>query len=407
MLNGARTGAWLTRARMRGYCFMLLAFYAISIAAVLATSNGVLDRWSRPLGPDFSEVYAAGVSVLKGDPAAPFDNAAHFREQRELFGPKAQFYAWGYPPYFLAIAALLACLPYLGALAVWEVSTLALYFSAFRRLALDRDWLLPALAFPGVYVNAIQGQNAFLTAGLLAWSLILLESRPILAGVLIGFLAYKPQFGVLIPVALIAGRYWRTVGSAFATLALMTLAAWMAFGSDAWRGFFASTTFSRTVVTEQGAAGFYKLQTIFSAVRLVGGSISLAYAAQIVTALACASIVAVLWGRRADWRIKSAALMVGALLATPYALDYDMALLGPALAFMASYINERGARPWEKTILAAVWVAPFLARPVALASHFPLGVATMVLFMGTIARVARSAQSTASDQEDFSNPLTV
>lgn len=396
MLNSARSGAWITRHRLRAYCAILLAFYTIAVLALVGTSNGLVDRWDRPLGTDFSEVYAAGASVLKGAPAAPYDNAAHLQMQREIFGPKTPFFAWSYPPYFLGLAALFALLPYLGSLAVWQASTLALYVSAIRKLAFDRDWQLATLAFPGAFITLIQGQNAFLTAGLFAWSLIMLESRPTVAGVLIGLLAYKPQFGVLIPIALIAGRHWRAIGAAIATIAAMTLATWIAFGENVWRGFFVSTTFARVVLTEQGATGFFKIQTIFSAVRQLGGSVALAYGTQAVSALACATIVALMWRRRADLRLKSAALMTGALLSTPYALDYDMALLGPALAFMASYVHENGARPWDKTILAVVWAAPLIARPAALVSHLSLGVAAMVLFMGMIARAGQLVRTTAT-----------
>ena len=64
----------------------------------------------------------------------------------------------------------------------------------------DRLWLLLALAFPAVFVNLGHGHNGFLTAALLGAALVVLDARPILAGILFGLLAYKPQFGVLIPL---------------------------------------------------------------------------------------------------------------------------------------------------------------------------------------------------------------
>jgi hypothetical protein len=57
---------------------------------------------------------------------------------------------------------------------------------------------LIAAAFPAVFVNIGHGQNGFLTAALLGSALLSLDRRPWLAGALIGLLAYKPQFGVLI-----------------------------------------------------------------------------------------------------------------------------------------------------------------------------------------------------------------
>ena len=395
MLDSLRTGAWLTRERVRTYCGLLLVGYVLTVAALLLTSNGKVDFFHRPLGSDFSEVYAAGVSVLRGQPAAPFDNAAHYETQKAIFGDHALFFAWSYPPYFLGLAALLALLPYLGALAIWQGASFAICFSAVARCARDKEWLLPILAFPGSFINLLNGQNGFLTAGLYAWSLMLLERRPVIAGALIGLLSYKPQFGVLIPLALIAGGYWRSIMSAATTIALMTIATWIGFGAPVWRGFLASTTFARVVMTERGGTGFAKIQTVFSSVRQIGGSVESAYAAQIVAGLLCAAIVIALWSRRVDWRLKSAALMVGALLTTPYALDYDLVLLGPALAFVTSYVAERGARNWEKTALAVVWAAPFFARLVSMLVHVSVGSVAAAVLMAALWRAAAGRDTIA------------
>ena len=75
---------------------------------LFATSQGTLDWKGRPLGTDFSNVYAAGTYVLEGQPAAPFEPAKQFAREQAIFGTATQFYGWHYPPFFLALAALLA-----------------------------------------------------------------------------------------------------------------------------------------------------------------------------------------------------------------------------------------------------------------------------------------------------------
>ena len=126
------------------------------------------------------------------------------------------FYGWHYPPFFFAIAVLVAAFPYAWGLAIWLTAWLAAYLAAIRAILPRPETLLIATAFPAVFVNIGHGQNGFLTTALLGGALQLLDRRPWLAGVLIGLLAYKPQFGVLIPVALLAGgrgapspRRWR------------------------------------------------------------------------------------------------------------------------------------------------------------------------------------------------------
>src|SRR5258708_10179747 len=105
MLDLLRSGAFVTRERMRLVGFALLAAYAIGLAYLILTSNGVNDAQGRPLGTDFSNVYAAGTYVLEGKPAAPFDPRLQHAREREIFGEKTPFYGWHYPPFFLWLPA--------------------------------------------------------------------------------------------------------------------------------------------------------------------------------------------------------------------------------------------------------------------------------------------------------------
>src|SRR4029079_10996665 len=126
-LDILRTGAWLTRERVKLVVFGLLAASLIAAVYVVATSDGLNDRFGRPLGTDFSNVYAAGTYVLEGKAAAPFDPELQYRREGLIFGPETPFFGWHYPPFFLGLAALLALMPYGLALLLWQGATLALY----------------------------------------------------------------------------------------------------------------------------------------------------------------------------------------------------------------------------------------------------------------------------------------
>ena len=206
-----------------------------------------------------------------------------------------------------------------------------------------------------------------------------IDRRPILAGILIGCLAYKPQFGLLIPLVLIASGRWRVFAAAAATVAVMTIAVTFAFGIDVSSAFFATGKFTRTVVLEQGGTGWYKIQSVFSWVRLWGGGVTLAYVAQGAVILAVAAALAWLWRSPAAYPLKAASLLIGSLLATPYSLDYDLMLLAPAIAYLALDGSQRGFGAYEKTILAALWIVPLVARSVPQATLIPLAVPVMLL----------------------------
>jgi alpha-1,2-mannosyltransferase len=400
-LSVLRSGDWLSRERLRLVAGALLIASTIGFLFLVVTAHDGIDRQGRPIGTDFSNVYAAGTYVLDGDPDAPFDPVQQYARERTIFGAATPFYGWHYPPYFLFIAGALAEMPYGVALTVWQASTLLLYLmmiwlilqprlhgAQIARSVMTSDWLLLALAFPAVLINVGHGQNGFLTAALLGGGLATLNRWPLLAGVLFGLLVYKPQFGLMIPVALIAGGYWRSIVAAAATAALLTLVTTFAFGPPVWHAFLASTHFSRTVVLEQGATGWEKIQSLFSWARMWGAPIPLAYAVQGVLTLALGVALVWLWRGTTSAALKAASLCLAAILATPYTLDYDMMVLAPVIAFFATDGLTRGFRPWEKTGLAALWLVPIVSRSVAQTTLIPLGVPAMLAMFVLILRRA-------------------
>ena len=396
------SGAWITRERTRLWSLALLAASLCGLVFLLATSDGLNDYQNRPLGTDFSNIYAGGTYVLDGQPGTAFDPPSHHARQQMIFGKDTPFYGWCYPPFLLFVAAALALLPYAAALGVWQVSTMLLYlgmlwsvlrFAPTREtdgLALARDpmWLLLAIAFPAVFVNLGHGHNGFLTAALLGTALLMLDRRPVLSGILFGLMAYKPQFGVMIPLVLIVTGRWRAFAAAAATVLLLALVSTLAFGPDVWRHFINAMPFTREVVLEQGGTGWHKIQSVFSWVRMWGGGVPLAYAVQGAVTVALGAALAWLWRSDASYRLKAAALPVASILATPYSLDYDLMALAPAIAFLAVEGYERGFRPYEKTALAFMWFMPLVARTVAEQTLIPLAVPAMLIVLLLVLRRA-------------------
>lgn len=405
-LDSLRSGAWLTRERLRFWILALLTASVAGLVVLVATSDGRNDAFNRPLGTDFSNFYAAGAAVLAGHPEQPFDPTAHHARQKRLFGADTPFYGWPYPPVFLFVAATLAVLPYPLALALWQAATLGLYLWALRMLVaasepdppapptrsaaarISRDPLFfgSALAYPAVFVNLGHGQNGFLSAALFAFALALLDRRPVVSGVLFGLMIYKPQFGLMIPIALVAGGRWRTFAAAATACALLALATLVAFGPETWHAFFASLATTRSVLLEAGDTGWHKLQGVFPWVRAWGGPVSLAYALQAAATLAAAIAVAWMWRSSARPALRGAALVVAALIAAPQSLDYDLMILAPALALLAADGLQHGFRAYEKTALALVWLSPLIARQVAEHTLVPLGAVAMLATMLLVLR---------------------
>ncbi|WBO21090.1 glycosyltransferase family 87 protein [Sphingomonas abietis] len=381
------SGDWVDARRVQLVCALLLAATILSYAILLLTGHGTLDSRGRPIGTDFSDVYAAGWMADHGRAAAAWIWPEHYKVQQALHhSPAVPFYGWHYPPPFLLIAGALACFPYLVSLALWQGTTLAAATVVAQRIVPGRATVLAVLAAPASFLCIGHGQNAFLTASLLAGGLALLDRRPWAAGLLLGCLVYKPQFAVLLPVVLIAtGNRRAFLGAAIASLGLvaLTLAIW---GWPVGAAFHESLAITRTIVIESGQTGWQKIVTSFATARALGAPIPLAYAVQAVSTLIAIGGAAIA-ARWASPALRGAATCAAALLSTPYALDYDLVILGAALCFLVADARVRGWLSHEKNILALAYLTPLFGRQIAAATWIPVDwIAIVALFAVTMRR---------------------
>ena len=379
-MQALRSGDWLTPERMR-LGAGLTAFVTAALPIVLLLGgHGTVDADGRPIGTDFSNVWAAGRMADQGAAAAAWDWSRHYAVQQALHGPDVPFYGWHYPPPFLLLAAPLAALSYLTALALWLATTIAAAILVVRRIVPGRDTLLVALGFPAVFVCLGHGQNGFLSAALLGGGLLLLERRPWLAGVLIGCLCYKPQFAPVLPVLLLTGGHGRAIAGVVATVLLLVAVTTALWGVAVWQAFAASLPLTRHVIVENTNTGAYKIVSAFAAVRLNGGGVTAAYLIQAVAS--AAAIGALVVARQAPPNVRYALAVTGALIATPYAFDYDTVILGIALAFLIAEARTTGWRPWERSTLACAYLTPLVGRWIAQATGLPLGLLAITAVWG-------------------------
>lgn len=401
-MNALAEGEWLTRERVVRIAVLFALASAASLVWLFATAHGTLDALGRPLGTDFSNVWTAGKMALDGRAAHAWTWSEHFAVQRAVHHKAdVDVFGWHYPPPFLLIAALLATIPYVPALIVWQLATLIPFTGMMWRLVPRRETVLLTLAAPVTLICLTHGHNGFLTALLLGAGLSLLERRPFVAGLLFGCLIYKPQFVLIIPPLLLAARSWRAIAGAIVSAAILvglTLAIW---GWLVWQAFLASLPLTRHVVIEQGATGFYKIMSPFAALRMWGAGIPLAYAVQaIATVFAIVAVVWIAWTRKAPG-LRNALVCAAVLISTPYVLDYDYVVLLPALAFLWLDGERNGWLSWDKTLMALVWAAPLAARQIAEFFYVPLGLATACIVAALALRRALTASPSRHSRAAF------
>ncbi len=351
---------------------MLCICYLFVLGGTFLKGNFLLDPQSRPIANDFVNVVAAGQLALEGKPAAAYDWPTHKQAEVRVIGHDfAGYYGWHYPPPFLFVAAALATLPFMAAAVVSLLATLAAYVAALWSI-LGRTGVFIALGFPAAIWNVTAGQNGFLTAALIGGTLGLLERQPAAAGVCLGLLTYKPQFGLLFPFVLIADRHWTTVLVAAATAIALAALSWLAFGGASWQAFAHWMPITGRIVLGEGHADFARLQSVFGFIRAHGGSGSLAWSVQAAVSLTLAAALVRLWRSRVPFELKAAGLAAGTLIATPYVYMYDLVVLAVAVAFLLRFALERGFAASEVFGLALAGVLilsfPYVKTQVGLAA---------------------------------------
>lgn len=324
----------------------------------IPTPPGLSNNDGYHYGHDFVVHYAAAQMAMDGKLDAAYDLQAIRKVATSIVGrdmAKANV-PWVYPPTYLLVVLPFYLLPYVGAYVAWCVANIAA--GAAAGWTVLKKWWTPLLVifFPATGLNIFAGQNGGITAALMLGGLGLLDRRPAWAGVLFGLMSYKPQFGILIPLALVAGRHW--VAFIFAAVSVVGFAcvSYFAFGAGPWEMWISHAQVDWTV---QAELRWLKSITIYPMARGFGLGPVAAAGLQVVSALIATGIVIYSWRRATSPELRAAALSFGTLLATPRAMVYELAvLLVPLFFVLARAVRLSSLSDW--IFGALLWLCPLV-----------------------------------------------
>lgn len=389
---------WLSPRRLALLAALAGAGTILSVLATWALSHGLILPNKRIVGGDYLAFWSAGTLALEGR-AAEAHAAASLHEIHQRVAPGLSvLYLWHHPPPFLLVATTFATLPYLWSIAAWLALSGALYAAATRALAPNRLALVFAFAAPAAATHLGNAQLGLIAAAAFAFALVWLPRRPLAAGAMIGLLAIKPHLAALFPLALAAQGRWRAFAAAAATALGLCGAAALAFGPNAYVGFFENLTNAESVVTQERVPAY-------TAVSLYGNLIGLgapalaAGLAHAASALAAAGLVVLVW-RRGARDAAGAALAAGSALISPYLFFYDLTLLLVACALISRDGGWDRLSRLEKLTLILGWSAPALALSFGQIVTLPIGPAAswgLLLIAARQAGLFTRGESAAAD----------
>ena len=393
------------------YAVAILSVSAIAYGVYLSATDGLIDVTGRELiGRDFVNYYSASRLILDGAGETLMkvgEYRAYLHAQYEI----ALGLNWSYPPHYLFFVLPLGFLGYLPAYALW-IGAGAVLFVATTWLGLGaqrRDWATYALftlAAPAFLVNAAFGQNGLITGALLFLGVSLVRHRPILAGICLGALTVKPQLGLLIPVFLLLRGHWTVIGSAVVTSAAMIALSALIFGVELWRGYFEYVLPFQRIVAAEGTGIFLRMMpTAFALGRLAGLDASTAMLVQAPFSLLALGVV--VWTFRkpsAAPDLETALLLVAVFLFSPYAFNYDMLALVPALYLVFSRQTGDGHGPVLTRFNLVMAALLFLPLITFFAPLGPVILAAAALLLAQQIAVARG--STPASASTPASPST-
>ena len=348
-------GPPLAPTRSQGAVDPFAPYRLVSRAMALAILAVVLVEFARnvfaPTDRDFISFWGAGRMALAGHPAAAYDRAALHTVQLGAAHFDGGEMPFPYMPAFLLLVSPFALLPFPPAMILWTVVTFAFMMVVLHRLYPASGWI--GGAFPPVFVNAAIGQGAFLMGGLFIGGLALLGKRPFAAGLVLGLLVVKPQLGMLLPVAFIAGRQWSAIAGAASSALAVTLAGLLLFGAAATVAWLHQMPLYVSIARD-GLVGWNKMSSVYAAARSVGAPFELAIGLHLAVASVAAWAVWSVWRSEAGPARKIAILAAGTMLASPYLYLYDAVLLLPTFFWLAQDRMSPG-------VLTTLWLLPILS----------------------------------------------
>lgn len=320
---------------------------AILVLGLIGTA--VLTNLFHPFHMDFISFWAAAKLALQGHAADAYSSArlGEIQGQVMALGTSMPF---GYPPPFLLFIVPAGLLPYGIAAALWIGASYAAYHLAAQKLMPGFGWAIAG--FIPILTCGMLGQSAMLLAGISFLAFSLLGTAPFAAGLLLGCLIVKPQLGLLLPLAFLAGAKWKAmIGAAVSTGSLLILA-WLLFGTEAYVGFLGSLGRSSSIVAD-GMVSWHKMVGVYPALRQLGAPTMLAWSLHAVVAIAAAGAMCWIWRKNEDPLGLGAAFSAATMLGSPYLYQYDMVSLLMAFA----WLWKQGA---PAPLLAGLWLLPLV-----------------------------------------------
>jgi alpha-1,2-mannosyltransferase len=356
---------------------LVTSLYALAILVTTIPHPGKIGLDHNTLGTDWMVFYGAIRSVLDGHVSLIFDGDRFTDFLNTAFADwlskPLEFRPWAYPPSFLVLLLPFAPLGFFGSYVAFQAVSAGLMAAALW--SRTEGWatfgalLAVTLLCPAAVTNVIDGQAVFLVGALIIGGLRLVPSRPMLGGLVLGLLTFKPQFCILVPLALIAGGQWRALWAAGLSASVLAVTSGLTFGWELWLRWF-PLMFENLVRPDAKWIEYGRMwgNSVYTCAALLGAPPRLASASQLLAMIFAAASVVLAFRSRLSPGERIAVFLAATVLAAPHSGPYDQALLVVAAAYWLMAAGSSALPLWCWTLTFMIWLVPSISPPILFAA---------------------------------------
>jgi alpha-1,2-mannosyltransferase len=397
-----RAAPWFSAKRIRIHA-LLLAICLWTIYAIDMSAPGMIDRNGLVKGTDFLHFYTLGNLALHGRGDLLYDMRAQAELTHEFVAHAPDsVYVSLYGPQMSLFFEPFARLPYGMALTGWLLLNLVIYafccYAVYQKCpnlhAYRWTIVILAIAFPGLFHLLAWGQTSGLALLCFTLAFLALENdRPLLAGLAIGSLIFKPQLAIAAAVVFVFTRQWKVTAGAMMAATLQLIIAWMHYGSEVMRAYWHALTHVKDVMPLLEPR-LYQTHSLRSFWSLLLPWQNLAFILYAASALAVVVFTVRVWKTESKSESPLAprfsALLLATVLVSPHLTVYDLAILAPAFLLLGdwalSHTQDQSA-PQVQHLLYFCYPL-FLIGPLARITHLQLSVVAMTALLWIVCRIS-------------------
>jgi hypothetical protein len=411
----ASVTAKLTFPRIRAQAFVL-AICLWGVCAIDYVTPGLLDRAGNIKFQDFLQFPIAAQLIAQGRATELYDDGALAEGIRAIVGRETGVYLqYFYGPQVGLPFVPLTHLSFLSQAAIFVVVSLLAYFGCVYLLWKSCEQLRPypglvflcAAAYPPLFHFFVRGQLS--VAVLVCFTvacLAFLARREWLTGIALGFLAFKPQFLVAIPLVLLLAKAWKAFAGLALSAGIQLASTYFYFGPGVMRLYLDRLLYS---AGRPGSAELrlspIQMHSLYSFWELMIPWPRGVWALYLLSSLAVVAMAGAVWKSSAPAAVRFSALILAAVLVNPHIYIYDLLALVPVFLLVTDWVLSRtwasfnslsGSAPdsWFSALLYLSFVLPLLG-PLSRWTRVQLSVPVFIVLLWMLWRCRAGLTTTA------------